>query len=382
MDFELTREDGMVQDAVRNWVNKECTRDVVSELDEKGEFPKKLFKKLSKLGFCGMIIPEEYEGEGKNVLGACLVVEEIATTYPALANCYISPTFHGGAVISELATDSQKKMWLANLAQGKSMVSLAVSEEFDTDVEMVKTIAESNEQGFTISGSKSAVWLADQADLLIVLAKTAEENNKKDLTFFCIDPKSAGISINPIEKMGYKGASLCTVNIDNIQVSKDDILGGPDQLYQGRKQLEQIQNISLLAVAASAVGMAQGALDYSLQHAKQRVQFGTTIGRFPAINRRFAETAFKIEAARLLVYKAAWTADQGKSYSQSAAMAKCFAAETAVKSAMEGLQVLGGYGYTMEYDIQRYVRDSVALISAGLSSDYLKEKIGISMGLA
>lgn len=379
MDFELTRENGMVQDAVRNWVNKECTRDVVSELDEKGEFPKKLLKKLSKLGFCGMIIPEDYEGEGKNVLGACLVVEEIATIYPALASCYISPTFHGGAVISELANDDQKKRWLPVLSQGKSIVSLAVSEDFDTDVEKVKTIAESNEKGFIVSGSKSAVILANQADLMILLARTSAEN--EDLTVFCINPKSAGISIRPTEKMGYQGASLCTVNLDTIQVSRDDILGGPEQIHQGRKQLDQIQNIALLAVAASAVGMAQGALDYSLQHAKQRVQFGTAIGRFPAINRRFAETAYKVEAARLLVYKAAWTADQGKSYSRSVAMAKCFAAETAVKSAMEGLQVLGGYGYTMEYDIQRYVRDSVALLSAGLSSDYLKEKIGISMGL-
>ncbi len=379
MNFELTREDVMIKDAIRNWVSKECTRDIVSELDEKEEFPKKLFKKLSKLGFSGMIIPEKFEGEGKNILGACLVTEEIAYAYPALASCYASPTFYGGAVISELGSDKQKMDFLPGLAMGKIIVSLALSESFDSDAEYTKTTAVADGNHFVINGKKSYITLADQADLLILLAKTGEE--EQNLTLFCIDAKEAGISVMPVEKMGYKGVNFCDIEFNNVQVSSETILGGTEQLGNGQQQMEQIQNLALLAIASSAIGMSRGALDYALEHARQRVQFGQPIGRFPAISRKLSETAYKIDAAKLLVHKAAWIADQGKTYSREAAMAKCFAAEAAIKAAMEGLQVLGGYGYTMEYDIQRYVRDSVALLSAGLSVDFLKERIGASLGL-
>ena len=382
MDFELTREDAMIRDAIRDWVSKECTREVVSELDEKGEFPGKLFKKLSKLGFSGMIVPEEYEGEGKNILGACLVVEEIAFAYPVLASCYISPTFFGGAIISELGSDEQKDRLLSEIASKSTITSLAFSEPEDPDAEVITASAEKQGDGFVITGEKAYVSLADQADLLILLARTSDSEAGDDLTLFCLDANADGIDIQHSETMGYRGANTCSITLTNVAAKPSDILGGEGQLGQGRQQVALVNDLLQLAYAASAIGMAQGAFEYALQHAKQREQFGQVIGRFPAIGHMLTDVATKIDAARLMVYRAAWMANKGKSCSLEINMARCMGAEVAVKAAMDGLQVLGGYGYTMEYDIQRYIRDSVALFSAGKTIDRLKEQIGASYGIA
>jgi alkylation response protein AidB-like acyl-CoA dehydrogenase len=382
VDFELNREDTMIRDAIRDWVSKECTREVVGELDEMGAFPEKLFKKLSKLGFCGMIVPEEYEGEGKNILGACLVVEEIAFAYPALASCYISPTFFGGAIISELGSDEQKNRILSKIASKSNITSLAFSEPEDPDAEVIKAAAKKQGDGFVITGEKAYVSLADQADLLILLARTSDSEAGDDLTLFCLDGKADGIDIKHSETMGYRGANTCRISLTNVTAEPSDILGGEGQLGHGRRQLAVVNDLIQLAYAASAVGMAQGAFEYALQHAKQREQFGQVIGRFPAIGHMLTDGACKIDAARLMVYRAAWMANKGKICSKEIFMARCMGAEVAVKAAMDGLQVLGGYGYTMEYDIQRYIRDSVALFSVGKSLDSLKEHIGASYGLA
>lgn len=381
MDFELTREDTMIRDAIRKWVSKECPRDVVSELDENNEFPRKLVKKLSKLGFSGMTVPEAYEGEGENLLGACLVAEEIAYSYPVLSQCYINTTFFAGAIFSRLGSKKQKETFLPKMAEGKTIVALALPEKDDPDAEFVETAAKQGDQEYIINGTKFYVPLADQADLILLLART-EENDGSALTFFCLESGREGISTSRTETMGNHGAGYCEVRLENVKVPVDSVLGGESMVGKASEQLKWIRDMALLSSAAIGVGMARGAFDYALQHAKQRVQFGQPIGRFPAINRMFAESTYHIEAARLLLYKAAWTIGRGKNYSRNIAMAKCFAAESAVESAMKGLQVLGGYGYTMEYDIQRYVRDSVALFSDGASLEFLKEGIGASLGLA
>lgn len=382
MDFELNRENTMIRSAIRDWVSKECSRDVVAELDEQGLFPQKLFKKLTQLGFSGMIIPEDYEGEGRNILGACLVVEEIACAYPALASCYISPTFFGGAIISELGSEAQKERYLSTIARQSTITALAFAEPDDADAEIINCSAEKAGDGYLIRGEKAYVSLADQAELLLVLARTAEPDAGKDLSLFLVEGSADGIQIDPQETMGYRGAASCSVQFEGVQASVADILGGDSQHGAGREQLVRINDLVQLAYAATAVGMAQGAFSDALQHARQREQFGQVIGRFPAVGHMLSDVACKLEAARLMVYRAAWLADQTKSCSREIMMARCMGAEVAVKSAMNGLQVLGGYGYTMEYDIQRYVRDSVALFSSGKSLDAVKEQIGASYGIA
>jgi acyl-CoA dehydrogenase len=381
MDFELTRENLMVRDAIRNWVSKECGRDLVGELDEKGEFPRKLFKKLAKLGFSGMTVPEEFDGEGKNILGSCLVVEELSYAYPALASAFAIPAFCGGAALSELGSLQQKEETLPRIAKGDYIVSPAFSEKESADQEFTETEAVEDGDGFLISGTKDFVSLADQADLLLVSSRIKDQNEEGKLTLFCLDASLEGITIEPQENLGYRGASFCTIRLDKVRCSKDQVLGGEEKIGQGVEQREIINNYMLLVHSASAIGISRGAFDYALRHARERVQFGQKIGGFPAISHKLAEVFYKCEASRFMTYKAAWMADRGENFSKEAAMAKCIAAESAVSSAMEGLQILGGYGYTMEYDIQRYLRDSIATLFAGKSLDFLKDRIGATFGL-
>jgi alkylation response protein AidB-like acyl-CoA dehydrogenase len=384
MDFKLSREDAMIKDAIYDWVSKECTRDVVAEMDEANEFPAKLAKKLSQLGFCGMMIPEESGGEGRNVLGACIVTETIATVYPALARWYTAPTFYGGAIISTLGSENQKQTYLPKCAAGKLAVALAHTEkDSDQDLAGIQTSAAKHEGLFRVSGDKQYISNADKADLLLVAARNENfDAEDQTLTFFCIKRKTPGVTVDPIEKLGYKGANFCRVRIDAAEVGEADILGGPDQLGRGDQQSEQILDIALLAVASEAVGLAQGAFDYTLSYAKQRVQFGQAIGKFNVIRDMLAEVAYDLEAARLLLYRAAWLADQQQPFSREISMAKCQASEAARRAAMDGLQIYGGYGYTMEYDIQRYVRDAMSLTTAGASLEFLKARIGAGYGLA
>ena len=383
MDFKLSREDAMIKDAIYDWVSKECTRDVVAEMDERNDFPAKLAKKLSQLGFCGMMIPEEIGGEGRNVLGACIITETIATVYPALARWYTGPTFYGGAVISALGSEDQKQTYLPKCATGKLTVALAHTEiESDSNLTRIQTTANAKGGRLLVNGEKQYVNIADKADLLLVTARHANsDSDDQTYSFFCIKRSSPGVSVEPIEKLGYKGANFCHVRFDAVEVDHQDILGGPEQLGCGDPQWRQILNIALLAVASEAVGLAQGAFDYTLEYAKQRVQFGQAIGKFNVIRNTLAEIAGAIEAARLLLYRAAWLADQHQPFTREISMAKCQACETARRAAMDGLQIYGGYGYAMEYDIQRYLRDAMTLTAAGASLESLKARIGAGYGL-
>jgi alkylation response protein AidB-like acyl-CoA dehydrogenase len=384
MDFKLSREDAMIKDAIHDWVSKECTRDVIAEMDERNEFPAKLAKKLPQLGFCGMMIPEEFGGEGRNVLGACIITETIAAVYPALARWYTGPTFYGGAVISALGSEDQKQTYLPKCAEGRLAVALAHGEtDAGPDPVRVQMSAKRRGDQFHVSGEKQYISNADKADLLLVAA-LHENSDPGDqaFSFLCINTKKPGMTIEPVEKLGYKGANFCRVRIEATEVCEDDILGGPDQLGHGDQQWQQILDIALLAVTSEAVGLAQGAFDYALNYARQRVQFGQVIGTFNVIRNMLVELAYDIEAARLLLYRAAWLADQQKPFSREISMAKCRASETARRAAMDGLQIYGGYGYTMEYDIQRYVRDAMSLTTAGASLESLKARIGAGYGLS
>jgi alkylation response protein AidB-like acyl-CoA dehydrogenase len=377
MDFELTRENIMIRNEIRKWVNRECTREIVRELDEADAFPEALFGKLTALGFCGLIVPEALQGEGHKVLGACLVTEEIAGRYPVLATCYSSPTFWGGHLIGQLGSEEQKTRFLPLCAEGQFLPVPVLTESEDDPKSVtpqIRVVADGDDR--VISGEKPFVLLADKADLLIVPARS-----EQDFSLLLVEKDTEGLSVIPVEKVGCNGIGLCRVVFDQVRVTRENILGGAAAEGQGLGQLKMIQDITLLAAAAAAVGMAQGAFDYALQHARQRVQFGQPIGRFTAISHLFANSAARIEAARFAVYRAAWLAEQDKPFSREATMAKLLAGEIAVGAAMEGLQVLGGYGYTMEYDSQRYVRDAAAISFMGIQTEGVKDRIALTLGL-
>jgi alkylation response protein AidB-like acyl-CoA dehydrogenase len=312
-----------------------------------------------------------------------MVTETIATVYPALARWYTSPTFYGGAVISTLGSEDQKQAYLAECTSGKLAVTLAHTEsDAGPDLTKIQTRAKKDGNQFLISGEKQYVCHADRADMLLVPARHENSDHREQtFSFFCINAKAPGMAIAPVDKLGYKGVNSCRLSIDAVEVDEADILGGPDKLGGGDQQWQQILDIALLAVTSEAVGLAQGVFDYTLDYARQRVQFGQAIGKFNVIRNMLAELAYDIDAARLMLYRAAWLADQHQPFSREISMAKCQAGETARRAAMDGLQIYGGYGYTMEYDIQRYVRDAMSLTTAGASLESLKARIGAAYGL-
>jgi alkylation response protein AidB-like acyl-CoA dehydrogenase len=383
MEFIINQEQEIIRDTIKKFVANECLREAVRKQDESGEFPANLYQKFSEMGFCGLTIPEAYGGGGPNILGAVLVVEEIATMYPALAAAFIASAFCGGNIISTLGSPQQKQRFLPELVPGSLLFAYALKEYDDSyGNSLVKTQATKAGDGFLLSGTKASVRLADRADYLITLASTEPKGNPvSGLTLFVVNAQDKGITIHPVEKVGFDSMSLCRVAFKDVAVTAADILGGPGMLNRGQEMSSAIVESEHLEVAGTAIGLAQGAYSYATQYAKERIQFGKPIVNFGAVRNLLVEMAIKIKSARLLTYEAAWLQDQCKRFSTEATMARINAIDAAHTAALNCVQVLGGYGYANEYDAQRYLRDALVLLTGGETIEILKTSIGEMLDL-
>jgi len=380
MEFELNREEKMIQKAIRDFVAGSLAYDVVRELDGTGTFPEKMLTALSELGFTGLSVPEEFGGEGVNLLGACIVTEELARRYPSLAACYSNAVFAAAPIINAFGRDDQKKRFLPGIAKGEIRISPALDEAY-YHMDNISTRAEADPGGFIISGEKTMVAMGDAADYFLVAAKRDDGDG---LTLFFVDATATGITRSKVATLGLWGEGSVNLVFDRVRVESRAILGNIDQIDQkerGKEIVEALQNFQLLGIGSQAVGIAQGAFDLALYHAKIRVQFDQVIGKFTAIQEKLTDLSCDIKGSRLLVYNALLAAAAGRKFTSQIAMAKITAARTAVQASMEGLQLFGGYGYSMEYDIQRYVRDAAGTLSAGIDNDLLSQKLAESMGL-
>lgn len=383
MDFPLSEEQGCIRNTIRKFVAKECGREAVKKRDEAREFPTDLFQTLKRMGFCGLTIPESYDGGGPNALGAVLVVEELAAIYPTLAAAFIAASFCGGKTIADMGSLEQKRRLLPQLAQGELLCAYAWKEPDEIyGTSPIQTRAIPNGAGYRLNGTKLWVRLADRADYLMTVARTEDNaDEKQGLTCFVVDAKQQGISIQPHDKVGFDSTNLCRVTFKNVLVAQTDILGGAEMLGRGWEQYERMMVSEHLEVAAVCVGLAQGAYAYAAQYAKERVQFGRPIVTFGAVRHLLVDAALAIRSARMLAYQAAWQLDQGDKVSNEAAMARVQAVHAAQMASLGAVQILGGYGYTMEYDAQRYLRDAVVALTGGESVEMLKDGIGASMAL-
>jgi len=380
MEFELNREEKMIQKAIRDFVAGSLAYDVVRELDGTGTFPEKMLTALSELGFTGLSVPEEFGGEGVNLLGACIVTEELARRYPSLAACYSNAVFAAAPIINAFGRDDQKKRFLPGIARGEIRISPALDEAYH-HMDNISTRAEADPGGFIISGEKTMVAMGDAADYFLVAAKRDDGDG---LTLFFVDATATGITRSKVATLGLWGEGSVNLVFDRVRVESRAILGNIDQIDQkerGKEIVEALHNFQLLGIGSQAVGIAQGAFDLALSHAKSRVQFDQVIGKFTAIQEKLTDLSCDIKGSRLLVYNALLAAAAGRKFTSQIAMAKITAARTAVQASMEGLQLFGGYGYSMEYDIQRYVRDAAGTLSAGIDNDLLSQKLAESMGL-
>jgi alkylation response protein AidB-like acyl-CoA dehydrogenase len=377
MDFAHSPEQRMLISSLREFLARETPREVVSEYDTLDKPPMHLLEKMKELGIYGLTVPEEFGGAGRCLLEAAMMVEELSRVWPALAWLYIGSTFYGGENINRLGSLEQKKMFLPGIASGDLLFAYALTEpEAGSDTLSIRLKAEREGDIFRLDGTKTFVSLPDYADWIIVLGRTEKgEDRRHGLTLFLVDRQSKGLLFNKMEKLGYRGSTLCEIVFDGVEAPLENILGGPEMLHRGWEQLVKTLDVEHLEIAACGVGVAQGAFELAKDYAAQRVQSGRPIVKFQAVAHMLADMATSIHASRLMMHHCCWLIEQGQPAGLEACMAKYYATETAKKCSLDALQIFGGIGYTMDCDIQRYVRDSLVLTIGGGTSQILKNLI-------
>jgi len=368
MQYELNEDQMMFQDMVRR-LTKEKIAPRAAEIDAEGKFPHDIYDILCENRLLGISFPEEFGGAGADFLTFCLAVEEIS------AGCLNSAMILG---IQELASmplliacsQTQKETYLPKLASGEWLGSFCLTEPgAGSDAAAMSSKAIRKDDVYVINGSKCFISEADQAKLFTVFAKTDPDKGFEGISAFIVERDFPGISVGKNEdKMGTRGIASCEVIFENCEVPVSNLLGNEGD---GIKIAFQTLDKTRPLVGAAGVGLAQGAIDYAIEYAKTRIQFNKPIASFQGIQFRLADLAMQVEAARQLVYKAAANIDKmdrEKSWNKSkekqmevsklGAMAKCFATDIGMKSALEAALVLGGYGYIKDYPMERHIRDA------------------------
>jgi len=370
-NFQLSEEQLEIKRAVREFCEKEFKPELALELDRKEEYPIELYRKAAQLGFTTIHFPQEYGGQGYGTLEMCLVVEEMCRADPSLGVA-ISAGVFGSDLILEYGTQEQKEKYLPKLCKGEYISAAAFTEpNHGSDITKLDTVATKYGNEWWINGTKTFITNAPIADFIIVLAQTDTRVRPtyRGQTLFVIDKGTPGLEVTKLSnKMGIRCSVTGEVKLDNVKVTDWHIVG---QLNRGFYHTIEFLDASRVAVAAQAVGMAQGAWEIAFKYAKQRVTFGVPIIQHQLIGCGLAEIATKIEAARLLTYKAAWLVDQYREQAKKTgekkmdptipmltSMAKLYASRIAVESTDFAIQVLGGYGYMADYRVEKYHRDA------------------------
>ncbi|KUO71552.1 MAG: hypothetical protein APF81_11300 [Desulfosporosinus sp. BRH_c37] len=382
MDFALTEEQEALKLMVHDFMKKECSSEYMQEKEEKEEFPEELWQKMAQTGLLGAPIPEQYGGSGGDIITMAIILEELARVFPDMSFAYIVNICFGSKSLEYFGTDEQKEKYLPLLCEGKLKFAMAMTEpNGGTDVlGALKTRATLEGDHFIVNGTKMFITGAHIADHIMTIVKTNPNAPKKSggISLLLIDRKSPGVETIPIKKLGFKSVQTCEVVFDNVSVPKENILGEMDK---GWYHLLDTLNNERIDVAAQCIGIAQGAFDLALEYAKQREAFGKPIGQYQAIQHYLAIMSTEIELARLMNFKAAWLQSNKKPCGVESTMAKYYASKVAFEVASQGMQILGGYGFAMEYDMQRFFRDSKLLTVAPISNEMALNFIGQNLGL-
>ncbi|NNG07737.1 MAG: acyl-CoA/acyl-ACP dehydrogenase [Desulfobacteraceae bacterium] len=363
MDFELTQEQKDIQKAAREFAENELDKDYSLEIERSRKFPWKVWKKACDLGFVGIDIPEEYGGQGYELLERVIVTEEFCRS-GAGVGLHASHPGLGIEIILWSGREDQKKRYLPPLCRGEALLASAFTEP-DRGSDLVSsplsTTAVKDENAYIINGTKTFITLASIAKFIILLCQTDPEANPpyKGQSTIIVETDREGIDVTELEKMGWHAAPTTQVSFTNVKVPDQNLIGKENQgFYQSIQFLDRFRAM----IGAAGVGMAQGAFERALEHAKAREAFGRKIGEFQAISHKLAEMITKIETARLLVYKAGWKLDRkGKVDPMLFSMAKWYPARVAVEVCDEAIEILGGYGYMLENEVERFYRDARAL---------------------
>ena len=377
MDFSLTEEHLMIQQAARDFAQNELWEGVI-ERDEKQIFPTEQVKKMGQLGFMGMMVDPKYGGSGLDTISYVIAMEEISKVD---ASASVIMSVNNSLVcwgLQEYGTEEQKQKWLPLLASGEIHGAFALSEpEAGSDATSQKTTAIDMGDYYLVNGTKNWITNGNTASFYLVIAQTDVEKKSKGINVLIMTRDMAGFTVGPKEqKMGIRGSDTHSLLFNDVKVPKENRIG--EEGFGFKFAMRTLAG-GRIGIASQALGIASGAFDLALKYSKQRKAFGTEIFNHQVIAFKLADMAVNIEAARYLCMKAAWDKDNHKNYDMSSAMAKLYASQVAMDTAIEAVQIHGGNGYVKEYHVERMMRDAkITQIYEGTSEI---QKIVISRGL-
>jgi len=377
MNFQLTEEHLAVQEAAREFANTELLPGVI-ERDTEAKFPTEQITKMSELGFMGMMVEPKYNGGGMNTISYVLAMEELSKID---ASASVSMSVNNSLVcwgLEKYGTEEQKEKYLKKLATGEVLGAFCLSEpEAGSDATSQRTEAIKEGDYYILNGTKNWITNGSSASVYLVIAQTDASKGHKGISVFIVEKGWDGFVIGKKEdKLGIRGSDTHSLMFTDVKVPASNRIG--EEGFGFTFAMETL-NGGRIGIAAQALGIAAGAYEMSLAYSKERKAFGKPISQHQAIQFKLADMATQIEAARMLVYKAAWLKDQGEDYAHASAMAKLYASEVAMNVTVEAVQVHGGYGYVKEYHVERLMRDAkITQIYEGTSEI---QKIVISRGL-
>jgi alkylation response protein AidB-like acyl-CoA dehydrogenase len=357
LEFELNDEQKEILKAAKEFCTKEFTPECALEFDQKEEFPSAIYKKAAQLGFTSMRIPQEYNGQGYGIFEDCLVVEELCRADPGIGVAVSLGSLMIPDVLLKHGTEEQKKKYIPPLARGDKLAAAAFTEpEHGSDITRMDSTAVKTGNEWTINGAKEFITNAPIADTFIILCQSdpKAQPSHRGQSLFIAEKGMPGLETTKLHgKMGIKPCTTGSVAMCDLKVPETNVIG---EHGKGFYYTLELFDGTRITVAAQAVGTAQGAFERALAYAKTRKQFGQTIINFQGVGFKLAEMAWKVESARLMMYKAAWHYDKEKPNPIATSMAKAYASRVAMEVTDDAIQVFGGYGYLADYHVERYHR--------------------------
>jgi len=366
MDFLLTDEQKILEESIKKFAKNEI-QPLVKESDQRGEWPEELTKKLGEMGLLGITMPPEYSGAGYSNVDYVIILEELSKVDPSVGLVVAAHNSLCSNHINLFGSQEQKKKYLTRLALGKTLGAWGLTEAgAGSDAAALKTQAVKKGDTWVLNGSKLFITNGSLAEILVIMAVTGSEKGRKGISAFIVEKGTKGFTVGKKEeKLGIRAADTAELIFEDVKLPAENLIG---EVGKGYRQAMGILDGGRISIAAFALGIAAGALDAALKYSKEREQFDQPISNFQAIQWMLADGYTELDAARLLTYRAAFLEDKGKRVPRESAMAKLYASELAVRASSDAVQILGGYGFSKEYPVEKFYRDSkLATIGEGTS---------------
>lgn len=378
MNFDLSPAQREMRDALRAFLLRECPIEYVRSCDDAERFPVELFDKLAAQGWLGLPIPEEFGGTGGSCTDLAVFLEELAWHFEAAANCYYTTVVIAADALTHFASAALKRELLPKLARGEIRFAFSLSEpNSGSDAASLRTRAVAEGEHWVINGQKMFCSCAQVADYILLMARSDAAAPKHDgITMFLLDPRTPGVEIRRLRKLGLKPMDLNEIFLTDARIPKDAIIG---ELNRGWRNVLKTLDYERCCLSAVNVGAARSCLDRALSYTREREQFGQKIANFQLTRAKLADMQMEIDAARLLLYRSADLVDRGIPNNRESAIANLYSSETYVRAALSGMRMMGGWGYLMEFDMQRHYRDSKLAEIGGGTSEILRIVISREM---